>query len=112
MSDFYIVKNQNGLFASKQKEWVDGSEPKLLFRSPHKDEALNVVFEVSSKDIYVRAQVVSCQLDDKKHPIIEVIEGEDTADTSPAEAAIDTIEESEQPNDEPTADSPQSEMTL
>ena len=72
MSEVYVVKNQDGYFASKQKEWVDGRDPKTLFRSPHKDEAINMVFEISSKDIYVRAIAEQVELDDKKHPIVEV----------------------------------------
>jgi len=73
MSDVYIVKNQNNHYASKQKEWVDGSNPKALFRSPHKDEAINMVFELSSKDINVRAEAISCELDESKAPIVEVL---------------------------------------
>ncbi len=72
MSKVFVVRNQSGLFASKQKEWLDGREPKLLFRSPHKDEAINLVFELSSKDIYLRAEAISVALNDKKQPIVEV----------------------------------------
>ena len=72
MNQVFVVSNQNGHFASKQKEWVDGREPKLLFRSPHKDEAINLVFELSSKDIYLRAEATSVDLDEKKQPIVEV----------------------------------------
>lgn len=68
----YIVKNQHGQFISKQKEWLDGSEPKLLFRTKHHDEALNLVFELSLKDIELRASHEICELDDKGQPIVEV----------------------------------------
>lgn len=72
MSEIYVVKNQHGYYASKQKEWLDGREPRLLFRSPHKDEAINMVFEVSSKDINVRAEAILCELNDKNQPAVEV----------------------------------------
>ena len=72
MSTAFVVRNQDGYFATKQKEWECGREPKLLFRSPHKDEALNIVFELSSKDIYLRAEAISVELDEKKQPVIEV----------------------------------------
>lgn len=72
MSHVFVVVNQQGLFANKHKEWVDGRDPKQLFRSPHKDEALNLVFELSSKDIYLRAEAISVELDDKKLPVVEV----------------------------------------
>jgi len=29
------------------------------------------VFEVSSRDIYLRAETLSCELDSKGHPIVE-----------------------------------------
>ena len=72
MSEVYIVSNQDGYFASKKKEWLDGREPRLLFRSPHKDEAVNIVFELSSKDITVRAAAITTKLDGHKNPIVEV----------------------------------------
>jgi formate dehydrogenase assembly factor FdhD len=72
MSNIYVVKNQHGLFASKHKEWLDGREPKLLFRSPHKDEAINIVFELSSKDINTRAEAISVEIDSNKQPVVEV----------------------------------------
>ena len=72
MSDMYVVKNQHGLFASKHKEWLDGREPKLLFRCQHKDEAINMVFELSSKDINIRAEAIIVETDANKHPVVEV----------------------------------------
>jgi hypothetical protein len=70
MTEFYVVVNQHGHFANKHKEWTDGRDNKLIYRSKHKDEALNLVFELSSKDIYLRAQVLPVELDDKMHPIV------------------------------------------
>jgi hypothetical protein len=72
MSHVFVVVNQQGLFANKHKEWVDGRDAKQLFRSLHKDEALNLVFELSSKDIYLRAEAISVELNDKKQPQVEV----------------------------------------
>jgi hypothetical protein len=71
MTTIFIVKNQLGQYLSKQQEWVDGSDSQMLFRTPHKDEAINTVFEVSSRDIYLRAETLSCELDSKGHPIVE-----------------------------------------
>jgi len=92
MSTVFVVKNQEGYFATKQKEWECGREPKLLFRTPHKDEALNMVFELSSKDIYLRAEAISVELDDKKLPIVEV--------TAPAKPKPE-----DEPKDEPKDES-------
>lgn len=70
MNTVFVIGNQQGLLLNKHKEWIDGSDAKLLFRSPHKDEALNLVFELSSKDIFLRAQTIEVELDDKKQPVI------------------------------------------
>lgn len=88
MTKVFVVTNQYGMFATKHKEWQDGREPKLLFRSPHKDEAINLVFELSSKDIDLRAEVISVDLNDKKQPVVDV--------TAEPPAAID--EEQNQTN--------------
>ena len=93
MSTVFVVRNQDGYFASKQKEWECGREPKLLFRSPHKDEAINMVFELSSKDIYLRAEAISVELDEKKQPVVEVTappkpEPEAEAETEAPEAEL------------------------
>lgn len=72
MSNIFVVKNQDGYFISKQKEWITGRETRALFRSIHKDEALNMVFELSSKDINLRAEAISVEMDDNKLPVVEV----------------------------------------
>jgi hypothetical protein len=98
MADCFIITNQHGMYLSKQKEWVDGSEPQGLFRCQHDDEALNMVFEMSSKDIYLRAQMQTCELNDKKVPVVEVVDipeelrpapAEDEADQQDLEAEVD-----------------------
>ncbi|MDG1772829.1 MAG: hypothetical protein P8H32_05285 [Oceanicoccus sp.] len=90
MSTVFVVRNQDGYFATKQKEWECGREPKLLFRSLHKDEALNIVFELSSKDIYLRAEAISVELDEKKQPVIEV--------TAPPKAKPEEVSVTEKEN--------------
>lgn len=71
MSSIFVIQNQDGHYLSKQGEWVDGRDRRVLFRSPHRDEAVNVVFEHSSKDIYLRAQPLACELDAHNQPTVE-----------------------------------------
>jgi hypothetical protein len=78
----FVVKNQNGLYLSKQQEWVDGAEAQGLYRTRHRDEAINTVFEVSSRDIYLRAETVICELDAKGVPVLATVEA-----LTPARAA-------------------------
>jgi len=72
MASVFVVKNQLGLFLNKQQEWVDGRDAHTLYRTTHKDEAINTVFEVSSRDIYLRAEAFACECDEKGNPLVEV----------------------------------------
>lgn len=72
MSTVFVIKNQHGHYLSKQQLWLDGSDRRLLYRTPHNDEAVNVVFEQSSKDIYLRAEPFPCELDKNNQPMVEV----------------------------------------
>ncbi len=92
MATVFVVKSQSGLYLSKQQEWVDGSDPHILFRSAHKDEAINTVFEVSSRDIYLRAEAFACECDEKGSPLVALaaapakleIEAEEAVEIDPA----------------------------
>lgn len=70
MSTLFVLRNQQGLFLSRQGEWVSGREATTLFRAKNKDEAFNEVFEVSSKDINQRVQVESVAASAKGQPVV------------------------------------------
>lgn len=67
MSEVYIIRNQDQLYLSKQGEWVDGSDSQSLFRTAHKDEALNMKVELSVRDPKLRLNLVTVVLDEKGH---------------------------------------------
>jgi hypothetical protein len=94
----FVVKNQQGLYLSKQQEWVDGTDNHPLYRTRHRDEAINTVFEVSSRDIYLRAETVICELDTKGNPALATAEA-----VTPARAAQIARQQNEDIEDEPTA---------
>ena len=71
MSQTFILQNHDKLFFGKNKEWVDGYDANSVFKTPHKDEAVNQMFEITSKDYKQRVKVVICDLDDKALPIID-----------------------------------------
>lgn len=52
-------------------EWVDGSDRRVLYRTIHNDEAVNIIFELSSKDIMLRATAIVCPLDSQNQPDVE-----------------------------------------
>ena len=89
MSEFFILQNHEKRFLGRQKEWLDGSDPASLYKTPHKDEAVNQVFEISSKDYTQRIKVVSCKVNEKGLPVIEP---EWTGDAQPASASLFTDE--------------------
>ncbi|MEO0442649.1 MAG: hypothetical protein AAFZ92_02770 [Pseudomonadota bacterium] len=66
----FILQNQNGYFLAKSGEWIDGRQPQLLFRTLHKDEALNQLFEANSRDHALRINLMQCEISSKKLPII------------------------------------------
>jgi hypothetical protein len=71
MSEVYILQNQDKRFLGKQRTWLDGRDPAALYRSPHKDEAVNEMFEASSKDYRQRVSLVSCPLSERRQPVID-----------------------------------------
>lgn len=74
MSTIFILQNQEGYFLSKNKDWVDGRDANTLYRSQHKDEAINMLFEVNSRDFNLRISVKQYDTNAKNVPIIPVDE--------------------------------------
>lgn len=71
MSDLFILQNQDKLFLGKQYNWVDGRDLNALFKTVHKDEAINQMFEASSKDYKQRVKILTCATNEKGLPIID-----------------------------------------
>ena len=69
--DVYVVRNQLGHYWGKAKTWVDGSNPRAVMRSAYEDEAINTLFELSSKDIALRGRVIAVQVTERGDPVIE-----------------------------------------
>ena len=70
MSEIFILQNQDKLFLGKQNNWLDGRDLGALFKTSYKDEAINQMFEASSKDYKQRIKVLSCQPNEKGFPLI------------------------------------------
>jgi hypothetical protein len=71
MTDVFVVRNQLGHYWGKAKLWVDGSSPKAVMRTRHEDEAINTLFELSSRDIELRGAVIAVSLSERGEPVIE-----------------------------------------
>ena len=74
MSQLYILQNHQGQFLGKHKDWLDGSDPAALFKTPHKDEAVNQMVEISAKDYQQRVSVLACATDARGLPSLDAHE--------------------------------------
>lgn len=75
MSDqVFIIRNQLGQFWIRAGEWVDGREPQRILKLRHRDEAVNLLVELSTKDIDLRGEVVECDLNGRGDPQVDVSE--------------------------------------
>jgi len=103
MTQTFILQNQDKLFFGKNKEWVDGYDANSVFKTPHKDEAVNQMFEITSKDYKQRVKIVLCELDDKAHPVIdaEIMPAPLPKVPKPPKAGTDLFAEPSAAEDEP-----------
>jgi hypothetical protein len=60
-----------GHYWGKGKCWVDGLDARAVMRARHRDEAVNTLFELSSKDIGLRGEVVAAALGMRGEPEVE-----------------------------------------
>tara|TARA_R110002110_G_scaffold110071_4_gene274443 strand:- start:71080 stop:71394 length:315 start_codon:yes stop_codon:yes gene_type:complete len=71
MSDVFVIRNQLGHYWGKSKAWVDGRDARAVQRVKHQDEAVNLLFELSSKDVDLRGEVVTAAVDERAEPLLE-----------------------------------------
>ncbi len=71
MTEVFVIRNQQGHYWGKRKEWVDGSDAKDVMRARHRDEAINTLFELGSKDFELRGEVIGAELSERGEPIVE-----------------------------------------
>ena len=60
MHNLFLIHNQDGYFLGKSGDWLDGREPTQLFRTQHKDEAVNQLFEANSPNVEWRLSILEC----------------------------------------------------
>lgn len=71
MAGVFVVRNQLGHYWGKKKRWVDGSNPHAVLHTPHRDAAINTLFELSSRDIDLRGEVIEAPLSERGDPVVE-----------------------------------------
>ena len=94
MADFnvFVVRNQLGHYWGKKKHWVDGTDPRRVLHSSHEDEAINTLFELSSKDIELRGEVLAVAINDRGEPVVQpsdtLLPDESDEDTASGEEGV------------------------
>ena len=71
MNDVFVIRNQSGHYWGKKKLWVDGNDARIIMRDKHQDEAVNTLVEISSKDIDLRGEVLSAELNARGEPSVK-----------------------------------------
>lgn len=70
MAKTFVIRNQLGQYFARKGDWISGKDPHGIFFQPHYDQALNQLIEINSKDIELRGEVTSLELDEKGKPIV------------------------------------------
>ena len=74
MSEIFVIRNQLGHYFAKSKDWTDGRDGQAVAQFKYRDEALNTLVELSSKDIDLRAEIVASELTEKGRLNLQVSE--------------------------------------
>jgi len=62
MSKLYLIVDQYNKFLEKSGEWADTLRTNQVYRTLHKDEALNELLELNSKHIELRLRIIEASL--------------------------------------------------
>ena len=73
MKQLFVIRNQHQHYLGRSHDWVDGSHRPALFRTPHRDVAMNELFEVNVKDFALRGEIIVCEVDERGLPVVEVL---------------------------------------
>lgn len=92
VTEVFLVRNQLGHYWGKAKTWVDGHIPRAVMRAQHRDEAINTLFELSSRDVDLRGEVIAAPLSDRGDPVIEPSATPLPQEPGQDEAALDAEE--------------------
>lgn len=72
MKTVFVIRNQNGHYLGRHGEWLDGSHVPALFRTEHRDVAVNELVEVNLRDFDLRGEVVGIEGVEGDYPVVEV----------------------------------------
>ena len=71
MATVFLLQNQHKSLFNKQGEWCDGREAASLYRTVHRDEALNQMIETNARDYTLRIKILECETNDRGLPLLK-----------------------------------------
>lgn len=69
----FVIRNQDNRYLTKKHLWRCGAVNNELFRAKEKDIALNELIEVNSKDIMARLEIIECDMNTQRQPVVDVL---------------------------------------
>jgi hypothetical protein len=69
----FVIRNQNGHYLGRNGEWLDGSHVPALFRTEHRDVAVNELVEVNLRDFDLRGEIIGVEAEAGDYPVVEVL---------------------------------------
>ncbi len=73
MKTILVIRNQNGHYLGRNGDWQDGSHVPGLFRTEHRDVAMNELVEVNLRDFDLRGEIICCEAEAGEYPVVEVL---------------------------------------
>ena len=73
MKTIYLIRNQRQHYLGRHGEWLDGSHVPALFRTAHRDVAVNELVEVNLRDFDLRGEIIAREADEDGYPAVEVL---------------------------------------
>ena len=101
MSEVFVIRNQLGQFWGKKHAWVDGTRPNKVLICKHQDEGLNLLVELSARDVELRGEVVSAETNTRGFPVVEPSEHR-IPDEEDLQREVEATAESEPEPEAPT----------
>ena len=73
MKTIFVIRNQNQHYLGRHGDWLDSSHVPALFRTEHRDAAVNQLVEVNMRDFSLRGEIIACEADEGGYPAVEVL---------------------------------------
>lgn len=72
----FVIQNQDNHYLDTEDQWSLPDGEHAVFASPHRDVAINKLFEMTLHDPQLRGKVVTCPADERGKPLIDRMPGE------------------------------------